>query len=165
MDDIKRILVVTRSTKYCRKAVHYGILLAKRHEAELWVMHAIHNPFGLEGWNLPLPSRTVLAEEYESMQHEAKTDLDNMINAEKGRGMPIEVFISTGEATNKEVFRVVQEKKIDLLIMRAHAEWRLEHFLFGRSNEEIIRKMPCSIMLVKDEPKTAPNDSSVNPKS
>ena len=60
------------------------------------------------------------------------------------------------EPANKEVFRVVQEKKIDLLIMRAHMEWRLEHFLFGRSNEEIIRKMPCSIMLVKDEPKAAP---------
>jgi nucleotide-binding universal stress UspA family protein len=156
MDGIKRILVVSRSTKYCRKAVHYGILLAKKHEAELYVIHAIHNPFGLEGWNVPIPSHTVLAEEYESMQQEAKTDLDNMINAEKANGLPIEVLISAGEATNKEVFRVVQEKKIDLLIMRAHKEWRLEHFLFGRSNEEIIRKMPCSIMLVKDEPKLAP---------
>ena len=156
MDDIKRILVVSRSTKYCLKAVHYGILLAKKHEAELYVIHAIHNPFGLEGWNVPLPSHTVLEEEYRNMQQEAKTDLDNMINAEKAGGMPIEVLISTDEPTNKEVFRVVQEKKIDLLIMRAHMEWRLEHFLFGRSNEEIIRKMPCSIMLVKDEPKAAP---------
>jgi hypothetical protein len=28
----------------------------------------------------------------------------------------------------------------------------VEHFLFGRSNEELVRKMPCSIMLVKKEP-------------
>ena len=156
MDGIERILVVTRSTKYCRKAVHCGILLAKKHEAQLYVIHAIYNPFGLEGWNVPLPSHTVLAEEYKNMQQEARIDLDNMINAEKAGGMPIKVLIGTEEPTNKEVFRVVQEKKIDLLIMRAHAEWRLEHFLFGRSNEEIIRKMPCSIMLVKDEPKPAP---------
>ena len=156
MDDIKRILVVSRSTKYCRKAVHYGILLAEKHEAELYVIHAIYNPFGLKGWNVPLPSHTLLAEEYKSMQQEAKTDLDNMINAEKAGGMPIEVLISTEEPTNKEVFRVIREKTIDLLIMRAHEEWLLEHFLFGRSNEEIIRKMPCSIMLVKDEPKPAP---------
>lgn len=156
MDGIERILVVTRSTKYCRKAVHYGILLAKKHEAQLYVIHAIYNPFGLEGWNVPLPSHTVLAEEYKSMQQEAKADLDKMINAERAGGMPIEVIISTEEPSNKKVFRVVQEKKIDLLIMRAHMEWRLEHFLFGRSNEEIIRKMPCSIMLVKDEPKPVP---------
>ena len=156
MDDIKRILVVSRSTKYCRKAVHYGILLAKKHEAELYVIHNIYNPFGVEGWDVPLPSHTVLAEEYKSMQQDAKTDLDNMINMEKAEGMPIEVLIGTEEPVNKEVFRVVQEKKIDLLIMRAHMEWRLEHFIFGRSNEEIIRKMPCSVMLVKDEPKPAP---------
>jgi nucleotide-binding universal stress UspA family protein len=70
--------------------------------------------------------------------------------------MPIGVLISTEDPTNKEVFRFVQEKNIDLLIMRSHLEWRLEHFLFGRSNEEIIRKMPCSIVLVKDEPKPVP---------
>jgi len=116
MDDIKRILVVSRSTKYCRKAVHYGILLAKKHEAELYVIHAIYNPFGVEGWNVPLPSHTVLAEEYKSMQQEAKTDLDNMINAENAGGMPIKVLISTEEPANKEVFRVVQEIKITMAI-------------------------------------------------
>ena len=28
-DDIKRILVVSRMTKYCQKAVHYGVLPEK----------------------------------------------------------------------------------------------------------------------------------------
>ena len=116
MDDISRILVVSRSTQYCRKAVHYGVLLAKKHEAELYVIHAIYNPFGVEGWNVPLPSHTVLAEEYKSMQQEAKTDLDNMINAENAGGMPIKVLISTEEPANKEVFRVVQEIKITMAI-------------------------------------------------
>jgi universal stress protein A len=41
---------------------------------------------------------------------------------------------------------------IDLVIMLAHEEGRLDHFLFGRSNEEIIRKIPCSFLLVKKEP-------------
>jgi hypothetical protein len=27
-DDIKRILVVSRMTKYCQKAVHYGVSLS-----------------------------------------------------------------------------------------------------------------------------------------
>jgi nucleotide-binding universal stress UspA family protein len=38
------------------------------------------------------------------------------------------------------------------LIMLAHEEGRMEHFLFGRSNEELIRQLPCSIFLVKKEP-------------
>ena len=36
--------------------------------------------------------------------------------------------------------------------MLAHEEGHLEHFLFGRSNEEVIRKMPCSVLLVEKEP-------------
>ena len=36
--------------------------------------------------------------------------------------------------------------------MLSHEEGHLEHFLFGRSNHELVRKMPCSILLVKKEP-------------
>ncbi len=36
--------------------------------------------------------------------------------------------------------------------MLADEEDHLEHFLFGRSNEELVRRMPCSILLVKKEP-------------
>ena len=152
MDDIKHVMVLTRSTEYCKKAIHYGITMAKKFDAELYVMHSIYNPFGLKGWNLPLPSLTTLEDEYESMQKKAKSDLDNIINSENDNDMKIEVIVST-KNPKEEIFRFLKEKEIDLLIMRAHEEWRLEHFLFGQNNEEIIRKMPCSIMLVKDEPR------------
>jgi len=48
--------------------------------------------------------------------------------------------------------KMVKEEKIDLLILSAHAEGRIEHALFGGENDAIIRRMPCSILLVKDEP-------------
>jgi nucleotide-binding universal stress UspA family protein len=38
------------------------------------------------------------------------------------------------------------------MVMLAHEEGRLEHFLFGRTNDELLRRMPCSILLVKSEP-------------
>ena len=37
MDDVKRILVVSRLTAHCGKAVHYGISLAKKYAASLAV--------------------------------------------------------------------------------------------------------------------------------
>ena len=48
--------------------------------------------------------------------------------------------------------KVVKEENINLIIMLAHSEWRLEDFLFGRIKEEIIRKILCSILLIKEEP-------------
>jgi nucleotide-binding universal stress UspA family protein len=158
MDDIKRILVVSRSTKYCRKAVHYGISLAKKYGAELYILHAVHNPFGLEGWNIPIASLPTLEEEYKKIQDDARADIDKMISAEKAKGMSIQVLIREGELS-KEIFKVIEDERIDLLILLAHAEWRLEHFLFGRSNHDIVRRMPCSVMFVKQEPKPVSGDA------
>jgi len=148
MKDIKRILVVSRMTQYCREAVRQGISMAKKYGAELYVIHVIHNPFGYEGWNLPMVS---LKEEYNRIQEKAKADLDAIIASEKSGDLIVKELVRPGDPA-KEVLKVLKEENIDLLIMLAHEEWRLEHFLFGRSNEEIIRKMPCSIFLVKKEP-------------
>jgi len=145
MDDIKRILVLSRLTTHCRKAVHYGISIAKKYDAALFVMHVVHNPFGLEGWNLPPFER-----DFGIMLQKGKEDIDAAIYAERTKGMAIEEIIRVGEPTTV-VLDVVTEERIDLIIMLAHEEGHLEHFLFGRSNDELVRKMPCSILLVKKE--------------
>jgi len=150
MEDVKRILVVSSMTKSSKKAIHYGVSLSKKYGTELYVLHVIYHPFGfdLEGWNLPIPS---LEEEYKRIIKEAKEELDAVINHEKKKGMSIKEMIREGEPA-KEILEVVKEENIDLILMLAHSEWRLEHSLFGRITEEIIRKTPCSILLIKDEP-------------
>lgn len=148
MQDVKRILVVSRMTRYCRDAVHYGTSMAKECGAELYVIHVIHNPFGYEGWNLPIAS---LSEEYQKLQEKMKKDLHHIIVMEKAGGLPVKELVKSGEP-KEEILKVVREENIDLIIMIAHEEGRLEHLLFGRSNEELIRKMPCSILLLKKEP-------------
>ena len=138
-DNIKRILVVSRMTKYCQKAVHYGVSLSRKYGAELYVIHVIHNPFGYEGWNPPIFS---LKEDYKRIQQKAKEDLDRLIDSEKVNGITVKELIREGEPT-EEILKVVKEENIDLLIMLGHDEGRLELFLFGRSNEELIMRMPC----------------------
>ncbi|APG28127.1 universal stress protein [Syntrophotalea acetylenivorans] len=148
MAKIDRILVVSRSTKSCQKTVHYGISLARQYNAELFILHVEHNPFGTKGWSLPIFS---LEEDYKKLLQEAKKDLDRIIAQEKTAGLPIREMIVTGEPT-KEIVKVVEEENIDLLVLLSHEEWHLEHFLFGRTNRELVRKMPCSIFLVKKDP-------------
>jgi universal stress protein A len=148
MDDIKRILVVSRSTKHCRKAVHYGISLAKQHNAKLYVMHVIHDPFSLEGWNLPIPS---LEQEYKKLVKTTREEIDRIIKSERADGLEVTEWIREGKPTD-EIIAAVKEEKIDLVILSAHEEGRLEHFLFGRTVEELTRKMPCSILLVNYNP-------------
>lgn len=145
MEDIKKILVVSRMTQYCQKAVHYGISLARKYGAELCVIHVVHNPFGRKGWSLPTIS---LEAEYKKILKDAKADLDRIIRLEQGAGLQISELIKEGDPT-KEILSTIRDENIDLMIMLAHEEDRLEYLMFGRSNEELIRKMPCPILLVK----------------
>ncbi len=145
MDEFRRILVVSRLTAHCRKAVHYGISLARRYGAALYIMHVVNNPFGLEGWNLPPFER-----DYGIMIEKSRKDINDAIRAELEKGMEVREIIMKGDPTTA-VLDAIRDEHIDLLVMLAHEEGPLEHFLFGRSNEELVRKMPCSIFLVKKE--------------
>ena len=71
-----------------------------------------------------------------------------MVKVEIDKGLPVTVFVKDGMPA-EEIKKVADEKKIDLIILLAHEEGRLEHFLFGRTNDAILRKLPASILLVK----------------
>ncbi|HTG02034.1 MAG TPA: universal stress protein [Nitrospirota bacterium] len=152
MQKLKNILVVSRMVKYDAKAIQIGASLARRYDAKLTIMHVIHDPFGIEGWNLPVPN---LERDYQKLLRKTREQLDKIAEKERKAGATIEVMLKEGKAT-REIIKTIKEKKIDLLVMLAHEEGHIEHFLFGRSNHELIRQMPCSIMLVKKEPAAAP---------
>jgi len=148
MEDLNRILVVSRSTKHCKKAIHYGISLARQFHSKLYVLHVNYDPFGVEGWNLPIPS---LKQECEQWVKKTRKEIDRVVKSEQADGLEVTEWVRDGKPVD-EIMKVVEDQKIDLIIMSAHEEGRLEHFLFGRSVEELTRKMPCSIFLVNNAP-------------
>jgi Universal stress protein UspA and related nucleotide-binding proteins len=147
MEDIRRILAVSWMTQYCQRTVHYAVSLAAKYGAELSVIHVI-DTLWLQGWNLPM---MLHEEEHQNEMERIKAELNSIINREKKGGMKIKKIIKEGDPV-EEILKVIEEEKIDLVILRAHEEGRIERFLVGGSNDAIIRKMPCSIFLVKNEP-------------
>ena len=148
MEGINRILVVSRDSKHCGRAVNYGVSLSRKYEAKLYVIHVIHDPFSIDGWNLSIPS---LQEDYKKLIHKTRIQLTETIEDENMKVLKVIQLIKEGEPTS-EILKIVKSENIDIMILLAHEEGRLEHFLFGRSNDELIRKMPCSILMVKKEP-------------
>ncbi len=148
MDEFKNILVVSRMVKYDTLAIRAGVSLARKHQTKITVLHVIHDPFGIEGWNLPMPN---LAKDYQNLMASTRKELDRLVEHERKGGLDIDVMLKEGEPT-KEILNTVKEKQIDLVVLLAHEEGHLEHFLFGRSNHELILKMPCSILFIKKEP-------------
>ena len=145
MEAFKNILVVSRSTQDCIKVLQTGISMARKYGANLLILHLIHDPFNLNGWNLPLPS---FEKEYKAMVAKAREELDRMVQAEKAEGLVIAEWVKDGNPAD-QIQNVVESENVDLILMRAHKEGRLEHFLFGKINDDIIRSLPATLMLVK----------------
>ncbi|BBO78899.1 universal stress protein [Desulfosarcina widdelii] len=145
METFNNILVVSRSTKKCVKVLRTGVALARKFGAQLHVLHIIHDPFNVNGWNLPVPS---LDEEYKAMVAKAREELDRIIRLEKAEGMVINEWVKDGDPV-EAISQAVEKEGVDLILMLAHREGRLEHFLFGKTNDAIIRRLPASLMLVR----------------
>ena len=146
MDFIRNILVVSWLTQYCENTIQVGISLASKYRAELSVIHVMDTTW-LKGWSVPMVS---IEQEHKNEMEKYKADLHTMISAENKKGMAIHEFVKEGNPS-EVVLNLAKENSIDLLILRSQAESRLERMLVGGSNDEIIRAMPCSIFLVKQE--------------
>ena len=147
MNEVKRILVVVTATNDCEDLVRDAFGLAERMRANLFVLDVVHDPFAYMGWNLPMPS---FDKEYRRLLDGVRDRLRAMIKEAKGKGFPIESLVREGQPF-EQIVKVVEEEKIELLVLPAHEEHRLEHYFTGRLMDKLIRKMPCSILLVKQE--------------
>ena len=144
MEDIRRILAVSWMTQYCQRTIHHAVSLAEKYNAELSVIHVV-DTLWLRGWSLPMLS---LEEERGKDMEKIKAKLDNIIAEETKESAKIKMIIKEGDPV-EQILKVIGEEKIDLVILRAHEEGHIESLLIGSSNDGIIRKMPCSIFLVK----------------
>ncbi|TGU72511.1 universal stress protein [Geomonas terrae] len=157
MENFKRVLVVNRMSEYCRDAVQAGISIARKYGSELMVLHIATNPEGtmsMAGGALNAPSAIPdEVKNYASIQERAKDELEQMIGQEIRAGLPIKVIIKEGKPVD-EIVQTVKDERIDLMVLLSHEEGRLEHMLFGRDNDAVLRRMPCSILLIKREPES-----------
>ena len=150
MEQIKRIMVVSRSTRACHKAVHYGLKMSKAIASDLFLTHIDVNILNLTGGNIAA-SQKGLQEEYDQEKQKIKAELDALVASEQDSANPVTVIetVVSGPLYSN-VIKLVKDNDIDLLIMMAHPEGHIESALFDHDNEKIIRNLPCSIFLVKE---------------
>ncbi|PKN17366.1 MAG: universal stress protein [Deltaproteobacteria bacterium HGW-Deltaproteobacteria-6] len=144
--DFRRILAVSWLTRYCDNTLKAGISLSQKYQTELSILHVMDTTW-LKGWNLPM---VAIEEELKRDMQMRKSELHKIIHAEKKKGLDIKEIVKEG-IPSQVILQTIKEEHVDLLVLRSHEESRIEHFLVGGSNDEIIRAMPCSIFLVRPE--------------
>jgi len=109
METFENILVVSRSTQHCIRVLRKGISLARKYGASLHILHIIHDPFSINGWNLPIPS---LDEEYKKMAAKARQEIDRMVRAEQAEGLVIAEWVKDGNPADA-IQSTVESQKVD----------------------------------------------------
>lgn len=151
METVKNILVVSRLTPYCEEAVEFGVSLAKKFDATLQVLYLVSNPVDMEAVNAPGLVPGEQTKNYRSFEEESKDELDKTLRAQHATQYLTKTQVRSGAAPAEEIRKVVSEERIDLMLMQVEEQGKLEHMLFGKETDTIIRSMPCSILLVKKE--------------
>jgi nucleotide-binding universal stress UspA family protein len=96
----------------------------------------------------------VVEQEYERARRQARGELDALIESEKRLGVEITELVVEGDPL-EAVMGIVRDEQIDLIVMLAPDRKHVEHYQFRYNLGEIVRKMPCSVLVVRAAPDAA----------
>lgn len=119
----------------CEKAVD----LARQCGAKLTVLHVYANPLMAEGFAYVPDPRPELEEK---LSHVANEELPIAVERELRVGVPAQ-----------EIVEFAREHNCDLIVMGTHGRTGLSHLLMGSVAENVVRRAPCPVMVVRAEPK------------
>jgi nucleotide-binding universal stress UspA family protein len=135
---LKTILHPTDFSERSEFAFRLACALARDYGAQLLVLH-IMAPAVLYGEGM-------VAFPIEGYEHEAREKLQQLQTHDPK--VSVEHRLAEGDPT-REILRVAQEAKCDLIVMGTHGWTGLGRFLMGSVAEGVVRKAPCPVLTVK----------------
>lgn len=148
-----RILCATDFSDYSNRTIHYGYGLAQEFGAKLYICHVID-----------LSSVAIYGEfqiDPVGQQERIKKDAEEQIN-QTLRELPIqwESIINIGRPA-EEIARIVEEKRIDLVISAPRGRSGLKRLILGSVTERLARILTCPLLVVKSTQSDALNRSAM----
>jgi nucleotide-binding universal stress UspA family protein len=151
MPKVNKILVAICFSEYCADRFTYAAQLALQLQAELMVANVINVRDVHAIGTIESMGYAVSAENYvKAMREERKGQLQNMI---ADSGFPedrIESVFRVGHPL-EELIRVVEEEKIDLVVMGSKGRSDHPRLLVGSVAEKMFRHSPVSVLFYREK--------------
>ncbi|HEY6367890.1 MAG TPA: universal stress protein [Candidatus Binatia bacterium] len=162
MISIKKILVPTDLSNMSLSAIAYAISLAKKHAAEVSVLHVLPNkamnesfapgyvtdeliaPAGAPADAGRQSNRDSIVERNQRLVHYF---LQQKIGPEILKSVKVNTLVRFGR-TAKEVVAAAKEERFDLIVMTSHRSG-LTRLLRGTFTEWIIGRSPCPVLSIQ----------------
>jgi len=150
MTNIKKILVGIDYSEYSREAARTAVAMARSLNAEVIFLHVCEIPAFLgSSWgtyNRPLLSN-FLSRQDELMEGSGR-ELSEFAREFSDEGVDITERVEKGYPF-METMRVAEEECVDLIALGTHGKSGMKQILIGSVAEKIVRKAPCSVLVVK----------------
>ena len=143
---VKRILVPMDFSECSKKALQYGLALAKLHNSAITLLYVV-------------PSPSYAAVEYGGIDY-AALEAQMRADGEKELAMLVvdevrdkaraDIAIRTGSPAN-EIVEVARELPADLIVVSTRGRTGLKHVLLGSVAEHVVRYAPCPVLVVREK--------------
>jgi nucleotide-binding universal stress UspA family protein len=140
MIDLKRILVSTDFSETSRAALRYGMELADRFHARLYLFHVPPNPGEAAEAEYPIGI-------FEIMQNDAHDRLLHLLTDDEARNLRPECAMRVGTPA-EEIVKYATEHEIDLIVLGTHGRRGVARLVLGSVAEQVVRTAPCPVLTV-----------------
>jgi nucleotide-binding universal stress UspA family protein len=138
---LTKIMVMTDFSDVSDSALQYGLAIARRYDARIYLTHII-SP---DAYQLAEPGVAEIT--YQRMRQAAEQGIADILVSGRLRGVPHEVLLQDGNIWFT-VERLVKEHEIDLVVTGTHGRGNMKKMLIGSVAEEIFRQADCPVLTV-----------------
>lgn len=132
----QKILVTTDFSDGTPDALAYAFSVAQENESQVTLLHVLHD------------IDADLSGKYrESLISGVRHQLDDMVPAEAKNWCDIVTRAEIG-VPYRIILRLLEEEKIDLLVMNIHGKGMLDRALLGSTAERVVRAACCPVMMI-----------------
>jgi len=132
----RRILVTTDFSEGTSDALAYAFSVAQENESEISLLHVLHDV-----------TADVSGKYRESLVQGLQKQLDDLVPPEARTWCNVNTIVETG-VPYRIILRMLEDERIDLLVMNIHGKGMLDRALLGSTAERVVRVASCPVMLI-----------------
>lgn len=140
---MKKILFPTDCSRAAENALHYALPLAREFNAKIDVLHVYQVPLGLDG---DLPPEVNL-DRIEAGHKLAQSEMDSFIRS-CDRDYLGKIRVVNSTAVAREIVKVAEEEKYELIIMGMKGKHALLEKIMGSVTTHTMKHAPCPVLAI-----------------
>lgn len=139
---IEKILFPTDFSECAQHALMYALSFATEYGAQLIILHVVPQ------LNLPTEMEAKARGLYDEMEKAARAKIAKLVPKRFLEKIKVQNVVVRG-VPFLEIIKEAKKRNVDLITIATHGRTGLQHAIFGSTAENVARKSPCPVLIVR----------------